>query len=164
MPGIGGNWRKTAEIGFALFILVLSAAVWWASLDLPPAMLEPVGPAAFPQAVASIIGLLALVVLGRALSPGALAQGAMVDRPPSEAGRRRWGLALTTLLMSIAYLAAMEVELLGFREATVIYLVALGAALVEFDRRRMIPVTAIALIVGVGTHYVFTRLFYIDLP
>ena len=153
------DWRRVAEIGLAAALLAISVAIYWSSLSLPPAMLEPIGPAAFPRVVASILAILAILVLGSALR-----RQTSAGTEASEQVGRRPGLALLTLVISIAYIAAMEVGLLGFREATVLYLVVLGAVLVGFDRRRLIPIAVIALILGVGAHWIFTRLFYVDLP
>lgn len=139
-------------------MLALSAAVWWASLDLPPAMLEPIGPAAFPQAASIILALLAAVVLVGA-----------VLRPPPRSGRasdfrQRPMLALAMVVVTALYIGSMEAELLGFRDSTVIYLLTLGMILFDLNWRRLPYVAAIALIVGVGAHYVFTGMFFIDLP
>ena len=159
MPSGEQAWRRVAEIGLAAALLAMSVAVYWSSLSLPPAMLEPVGPAAFPRVVASILGVLAAIVLG-----SALLRRASAGTDTSEMESRRPGLAVLTLVLSIAYIAAMEIELLGFREATVLYLLALGAVLVGFDRRRLIPIAVIAVVLGVGAHWIFTQLFYVDLP
>ena len=147
MPSAGRDRRRVAEVGLAAVMLAISAAVWWSSLDLPPAMLEPIGPAAFPRVVAAILGLLALVVLG-----GALRRREAPKPDPTDAGPRRPGLALVTLALTIAYIGAMELGWLGFRVATVVYLLALGAALAGLDRRRLIPVVATAIILGIGAH------------
>ena len=159
MPSGEQAWRRVAEIGLAAALLAMSVAVYWSSLSLPPAMLEPIGPAAFPRVVASILGALALIVL-----VGAVRRRASAETDSSEVVIRRPGLAVLTLILSIAYIAAMEVGLLGFREATAVYLVALGMVLVGFDRRRLIPIAVIAIVLGIGAHWIFTRLFYIDLP
>lgn len=160
----GRGERGAAEIGFALFLLAVSAAMWWGSLGLPPASLEPIGPAVFPRVISLIMALLALTILANALISGRQATPRADISEEKTGGTRHWGLALATLLLSIAYLAAMQIGLLGFRESTVLYLMALGAALTGFDRRRLLVVAAIAVVVGIGTHAVFTRLFYIDLP
>lgn len=148
----------SGEVVFSLAMLALSATVWWASLDLPPAMLEPIGPAAFPRAASIILALLAAIVLAGALirpsAPSADAAGF----------RRRPMLALSMVALTIVYLGAMEVELLGFRDSTVIYLLALGMILFDLNWRRLPYVAAIALIIGVGAHYIFTGMFFIDLP
>lgn len=148
--------RHGAEIIFALAMLVASGVAWWASIGLPPGVLEPIGPAVFPRATAIILALLALVVLGGAIAR----RGPARSRPAADRPR----LALGSLLLSISYIGAMEVEWLGFRDATVIYLVTLSLMLVDFDRRKIPTIGVIALVIGIGSHYLFTGLFYIDLP
>jgi putative tricarboxylic transport membrane protein len=158
-PRSARDRRRLAEIGLAAAIILASAAVLWSSMSLPPAMLEPIGPAAFPRVVASVLGIFAIVVLGGALRGRPAAQS---DTPAATA--RRPALALVTLALSIVYIGAMQIGILGFREATVVYLAVLGAVLVGFDRRRLIPIGVIAIVIGIGAHWIFTRLFFIDLP
>ena len=162
MSGPGGG-RRRADIVFAVAMLALCAAVWWGSLDLPPAMLEPIGPAVFPQAASIVLALLSLAVLAAAaLRSGVRPSEAVAAQRPAHA--RRPGLAVAMVALTVAYLGVMEAGLLGFRDATVTYLLVLGMALFGFELRRLGWVVAIALAIGVGSHAVFTRLFFIDLP
>lgn len=148
--------RAVTEAVFALTMILACGAVYWASLDLPEAVLEPIGPAAFPRAVSVILAVLSLAVLVGALRPRATAaKAAVVPRP--------W-LAAATVALTIVYIGVMELEWLGFRDATIVYLAVLGALLVDFVARRLILVAVIAIVLGIGTHYVFTKLFFIDLP
>ena len=137
-------------------MIVVCGAVYWASLDLPEAVLEPIGPAVFPQVVSAILAALSLGVLMGALRRRAgRTNPSVVPRP--------W-LAAATVALTVVYLAVMELELLGFRDATIVYLAVLGALLVDFAARKLPLVAGIAVVLGIGTHYVFTRLFFIDLP
>lgn len=150
--------RALTEAVFAVAIIVMCGAVYWSSLDLPPAMLEPVGPAAFPKAISLILGALALAVLVRAVLRPSPVEG------PAEIEDRRPGLAAVTIGLTVLYLGVMQIEWLGFREASILYLFVLGAALVDFDRVKMAYAGLIALVLGLGTHFLFTRFFFIDLP
>ena len=148
--------RGITEAGFALTMIVVCGAVYWASLDLPEAVLEPIGPAVFPRVVSALLAVLSAAVL-----VGALRRRSTTAAPATEP--RPW-LAAATVALTVLYLGVMEVEMLGFRDATIAYLAILGAMLVDFAVRRLAFVAAIAVVLGIGTHYVFTRLFFIDLP
>lgn len=151
--------RALTEAVFSVAIILACGAVYRASLDLPPAMLEPVGPAAFPKAVSLILGALALVVL-----VGAVMRPPGTGKPGASGDRNRPGLAALTIVLTFLYLGVMQAGLLGFREASVLYLFALGAVLVDFDRARTVIVAVIALALGIGSHFLFTRFFFLDLP
>lgn len=150
--------RALTEAVFAVAIIVMCGAVYWSSLGLPPAMLEPVGPAAFPKAISLILGAFALAVLVRAV----LRPSPAVD--PVDVEDRRPGLAAQMIGLTVLFLGVMQIEWLGYREASILYLFALGAVLVDFDRVKMAYVGLIALVLGLGTHFLFTRFFFIDLP
>jgi hypothetical protein len=109
--------------------------------------------------------VLALVVIVQSLRPATPGgepdddvAGPDLDVRPSR------GLALATAGLTVLFVAVMNLGWLGFRWAAVAYLFALMMVLAR-GRLRMAPVAAaIALVLGIGLHLVFTRFFYIDLP
>jgi putative tricarboxylic transport membrane protein len=155
--------RRTADILAALAMIAIGTLSAWSSRGLPPPMLEPVGPAAFPLwAGLGLIGLAVLLLVGtlRAAPPaGPLAIEQDTVRPRND-------LALGTVVLALGYVAAMELEWLGFRWATVLFVLVTMQLLTPSGRRlRQLPfAAAIALMFGLLLHYLFTRFFYIDLP
>ncbi len=135
-----------------------SVLVYALTQSLPEAVLEPIGPAAFPRTVAVILFVLsgATLYLSFEKSPAPSAPGAP--------GGGRPLLTLASLGLLILYIAVMDFGLLGYRPATIGFLFALGVVLLGPKPARIAAAALIALAIGFGTHFVFTRFMYIDLP
>lgn len=148
-----------SDIVLALTTMLIAVLGLVATFDLPAATLEPIGPAAFPKWASIILFCLGTVVLVRAVLIARTASSKK-DSPPTQ----RYRLALWLSLLSLVYIGGMSLELFGFRWGTVVYAFALTIAL--FDHRpKYIPVAfVIAIALGVGLHYLFTQIFFIDLP
>ena len=75
------------------------------------------------------------------------------------------------LLMTLGYIVCLQATPIGFRAATVIYVWSAGVMLAHFSgvlasgrRRPMVVLSCLALVFGVGLHYLFTRVLVVDLP
>jgi len=143
------------EIGVALMIIVMAALALFETRDIPPGSFEPLGSAPVPQATAGLIIILALGLVLRAC----------LDRRPVAAGPGS-GLidAAAVLAFTLLYVTAMHYRLTTFAIMTVLYLVLTIGFLVRFERRRLPLIAAIAVVVGFGCQYIFTRVFVVDLP
>ena len=146
-----------ADVLLGLTAIGIGVVAYAGTLSLPDPVYEPIGPAAFPRTVAILTGAMGLAILVRALRRAA-------EPPARQLDGGRMGLVLLMAVLTVAYAAAMTVGLLGFRTATVLYMLALGVALFGPHPRKLAAVTVIALVVGIGTHYVFTRVLFLDLP
>lgn len=159
-----------ADLAFAVIILVFSAVIYWQTLDLPPPRYEPLGSAAVPQALCVIMSLLALVVLVRALvgrsktkaSSPAIQQAAK-QQDTGDFIRRPW-LAVGAFLLSSVYIAAMDLKLLAFIPATILFLALLGLLLTRGVWRQLPWIIGFSCALTVSCHLIFTKVFYIDLP
>jgi len=149
------------DIGVCLFLVVVCAAVLWESRKIPPGSFEPLGSAPLPQAVAGLVILLCLIVMGRAW----LVLARRSERPREDAGfEPRARDAAATIGLTALYIVAMQLRLTSFAVMTAVFLFVTIGLLVRFERR-LLPVAAIvALIAGFGCQYVFTRIFVVDLP
>lgn len=139
----------------ALLFLAGSVLVYLLSLSLPEASFEPIGPATFPRTISVIMFL---------LSAGTLYLAFEKSPAPAPESDERVGLTVVSLILLVAYIAVMDYELIGYRLATVAFLFALGVLLLGVKPLRIAIAAAIALAIGLGTHFVFTRFMYIDLP
>ncbi|MEX2374964.1 MAG: tripartite tricarboxylate transporter TctB family protein [Dehalococcoidia bacterium] len=124
-----------------------------------PPIFDRVGSAAVPRAVAVALFLLTIVFVIQRL----------MKKPAAEAGessinRIRVGRsAAASLALMIGYGLLLHTRLLGFAPATVVYLTA--AIPVLSGRWQHLPVAAaVALAMGFGCDWLFTQVFYIDLP
>jgi len=143
----------------ALFVAALGLGIGAVLLigagNIAPPMFDPVGSAALPRACAvALIGLGLGTALQSALRRGAPggAGGAGAIRPATT------GL----VLLMAAYVMAMELGL-GFALATILFTAA-AIPLVARSRRLLIFSVPIALVLGLGAQWLFTSVFFVDLP
>lgn len=146
------------DLAVALLLIVVCGAVLWETGDIAPPVFEPLGSAAIPQAVAVLIMLLSGVVLIRALARRRGTGSA------AAAGPARYLDAVAVLGLTALYVLAMQWRLLSFALITAAFLTATIGLLVRFRPRRLPLVLAVALAVGYGCQYLFTRVFIVDLP
>lgn len=154
------NRLSLADAAISIALMIAAGFFLVAALDLPPATLEPIGPAAFPIWASVIIFLLAGIVLFKALAakPGAA--------PEARGARRLSGAAQAVGLggLTIVYVAVMDWSLLDFRWATTLYAFVLTATLFDWRPARLPVAVVIAAALGIGLHAIFTRFFFLDLP
>ncbi|MGP1396302.1 MAG: tripartite tricarboxylate transporter TctB family protein [Inquilinaceae bacterium] len=150
------------DIGLSVFLIVVCSAVLWESRRLPPGTFEPLGSAPIPRIVAGLIILLSLVVIaqagltlrrGRAAPPAA--DDMLVPRPVD---------AAAIFLLTVAYVLAMALGLIGFAVGTALFLFVSIGLLVRFRPRLLVVAALIAVLMGFGCQYVFTHIFFVDLP
>lgn len=117
----------------------------------------PVGPDFYPRIVIGITGLLAACLV--AIDVVAHRRG-LAKR---EAARGRHGLVLLSFAIFGVYVAVLP--LLGFRAATLLFLVAMQAALEPPDRaRRWVAVGLVAILTTAVTYYAFEAYLHVLLP
>ena len=73
-------------------------------------------------------------------------------------------LALGTVILTLIYAALLSFHIMEFRLATALYVLATGAFLTGFDKKKLIYVGEISLVMSLGLYFVFTELFLIYLP
>lgn len=140
-------------------LIALSVFVLWGTKEIPPPFFDPIGSAAFPKYAAYIIMALALAIGARA--------GFSLRKPPTHSPkpyREEPLLAGSVVLSSALYLLSMQWDLLSFRWATLVFIFLLSSLLSKFEKRVMIVSAAIAFVFGFGGQYLFTEIFYMDLP
>ncbi|MBJ3774628.1 tripartite tricarboxylate transporter TctB family protein [Acuticoccus mangrovi] len=152
--------QAAGDLALAAAVILVAVVVWIATADLPPPRYEPVGSAALPRGISAIMALLGALLAARTLI------GA--EAPATAAGERVGMRAVVRLLvlcgLTLAYVAAMDGRLVGFRPATIAYLFLATLALAGITLRRVVTAFAFAALLAVGLHALFTHFFYIDLP
>ena len=73
-------------------------------------------------------------------------------------------LAAYTVGVPALYVLSMNLGWASFRIATTLFIFALAALLSRFDKRVLIVSAIIAPVFGFGGQYLFTEVFYMDLP
>ena len=156
-----GSSNPKVDIALSIAVIVLSVVVYVAAMDLPPAHWEPLGSAALPQGLAVIMALLSVIVLVR----GVLALRTYeAPKPKEREFKRRPWTSVGMFALTSAYVAAMDLELLGFVEATIAFLVALCLLFTRAERRLIPWIVGFAVVIAVGNYLIFTQFLYIDLP
>lgn len=164
--------RSPLDVGLGAALIGLAAVVWWQADQLPPPMFDPIGSAAVPKTVALLIAAMSAIVVWRGFrsspepEPEAMAElpdGLAAPTATAEP-RLRPLLALALLGLTCVYAGAMQWGGLGFRSATVGYVFLAGLLLGGLSRRVAATSGVLAIVLGVGGTYLFTRVFYIDLP
>ena len=143
------------------FTIMLAALVLWGARAIPPPFFDPLGSAAVPKACAYILIAIALGISIRRYfenksSPGSDGEDEGFKREPMR--------ALGVVGLSVLYTLAMGAGWLGFRWGTICYITLTGALLAKGNKKVMAISLALGLLFGIGGQYLFTNVFYIDLP
>tara|TARA_B100000900_G_scaffold388897_1_gene381328 strand:- start:1875 stop:2273 length:399 start_codon:yes stop_codon:yes gene_type:complete len=127
--------------------------------DIPPPFFDPIGSAAFPKYAAYLVIAFAIAIAIRAY------RSLKTEKPKEDPGFMSEPLlALSVVLIPSLYIVSMQIGLLSYRIATVIFILLLTSILARLDKRAMISSAIIALVFGFGGQYLFTEVFYMDLP
>ena len=152
---------RKLDIGVSAALIVICVAVYWESLSMPPAFYDPIGPAAFPRALSVTICFLSIILIIKALR---LSSGKSIQATRQPAYRLRPDLAVGAAILTGIYVLLLTLRLLSFGVSTTAFLISFIMLLMPFDRRRLLNAIIIALLMGFGGGYIFTHVFYIDLP
>jgi len=150
-----------ADLGVSVFLIVLCGLVLWETRKLPPGSFEPLGSAPVPRTVASLIILLCLTVIARAV--GQLRRGAGAAATAEETSPRAVD-AFALFLLTLAYVAVLALGLGSFAVTTSLFLTLAIWGLARFDRGALPWAIGVALVMGFGCEYLFTKVFVVDLP
>jgi putative tricarboxylic transport membrane protein len=149
------------EIALSVGLILFSILVYYFSLDLPEPEYEPLGSAALPQGLAVIMSLLSLVVIFKAI-PRLKTYEASVDPNPEVIPRPLLSVAI--FILTLIFIGVLDFGILSFMPAGIIYLTVIGYLMTNRDLKRLPYVIVFSVILTVSSFYIFTKLFYIDLP
>jgi putative tricarboxylic transport membrane protein len=160
-------WRDDAartDLGLAAFVLLLAITVLVAASHMPAPFFDPLGPAAVPRLIGRILAVLAVALILHRLWLAHQAAPAGGRPPEPDEFRPAPLVAAGSIAAVILYAAAMQMGLLGFQEASVLVVMALGALLSIGGRQRWAGLVLLGLATGIGFNLLFTRVFFVDLP
>lgn len=156
--------QRHTHPGTDLVVAVLVAAaatlLFVGASTLPPPRWEPLGPAAVPRALGTLLALFAAILaLGavRALLAGA-------DTPAFAPERVRLLRGTGVLAAVIALVVAMDVANVPFVVAGPVFVVAIAALVGGLSLRGLMWSAVWGVALCAGIFFAFTRFFYINLP
>jgi putative tricarboxylic transport membrane protein len=155
------SYESIQDYVVSCFTIILAGLVLWGAKDIPPPFFDPLGSAAVPKVCAYILITLAVIISLRRFFENKSGSTASSE----EVGYRAepW-LAVAVVGLSILYTFAMGAGWIGFRWGTVLYVLATGSILAKGNHKIMAISLALGLMFGIGGHYLFSTIFYIDLP
>ena len=156
---VGFSRSPQPDLWLALSVTALAALLWWEARKIPPPFFDPLGSAAIPKAIAVVLVVIACVLSMRAVA----GLGAVNDEAPI-AYRPRPDLVIGIFALCVVYVGSMDLGWIGFEAATIAFLIAAAALLGRLHLRTLLLGSLIALVMGVGGTWLFTRFFFIDLP
>jgi len=160
------------DLVLALVVFAMSVAVYVRAAQLPPPLFDPLGSAAIPQFIAVVLAVLSVAIVVRryvllARQPSALtgqAPAAPVDESDGVAAPLQPTIAAAAIVIVFVYVLSMGLGWLGFREATIPFIIALGGALSRFRRSSMMVLIPAAFVLAFALAWLFSDVMYVDLP
>lgn len=146
-----------------LAVLAASLFLFWSTLGLERHPMVPVGPGFYPQLVLGITAVMALALLAWDLYVQRRRRTAPVAAAAVATEPRNYRLVLITFGIFALYVVALP--WLGFRLATLVFIVAMQVVLEPpASPRRWILVAAVALATTIATYLVFEQYLKVLLP
>jgi len=146
-----------ADFFLAAVVVTASVLLFLGAASIPPPMFDPVGSAAVPRGVAvALLVLVGLHWLLRFVQPPRAEPRGLADIGMGKG-------AVVALVVTIAYCAVLQWRILPFAVPTAAYLAVLIPAL-ALSWRQLPMALALGLVMGVGCQWLFTEVFFIDLP
>lgn len=153
------------DAAFALAMIAAGAITLWGVRNQPRAAFDPVGAAAIPSWTAIAVIVLALILLARIVLGHATRGGAIsmftATAAIDESYAVRPSLSVAATLAAFAYASAISI--VGFRLASIGFMLGLGWLLSDRTPRALVVVAAIAVLGGAGVDAGF-RALLVDLP
>lgn len=115
----------------------------------------------FPKLVLGIVVMLFLVVAFQSLPRRNTAVGAEAKQADYSI---RPGLAFASMVVTVLYVLVMQMNWIGFRVSTFVFILGLGLLLTRMNVKQLPMLVAVAVVMSLGLHFVFTKVFTIVLP
>lgn len=148
-----------ADLFFILMSAALSGVVLYGTKTLPPAYFEPLGPAAFPKAIAIIVIALAITKLITLL----------VTSPKTVNGHSKVNwiriiIPVIALLLISVYSILLSYRLLDFRITTALFLFIFVHLLKsDISARSSLLILIYSTSLSFAMYFTFTKIFYLNL-
>ncbi len=161
MPALpNAKLRALGDLALAAAVVGGSATLFVGAASLPPPRFEPLGSAFMPRVLGAVLIVLAIIVALRAalilIRPADVS-----DTAPSGASLRLPYRGAITLVLLVAYVAAMDFARVPFLLATPLFVMLAGMTIHEVSPRSALVHAALGLVLALALHYVFSTFLFI---
>ena len=150
-----------SDIILAIGMIIMSVVVYIGAMELPPPRYEPLGSGAIPKGLAVIMVALSVFLIIRAIPHLKTFEGnqnEVTDVTP------RPVLSALIFGFTLLFIAVLDLEILSFIPAGIIYMTSIGYFMTHQNLKRLPYFFVFSVLMVVGNYYLFTKIFYIDLP
>lgn len=162
MPAPRKYWT---DIIFSMILLSFSIVAFWEAQSINDPGYDLLGPDFTPKITIGAIAILALTLLFKSCI--GLFRKHSGPKPVPKRTRshikRPW-LALGVVGITILYVLSMQHGLLRFWSATCLFILVVGSWMSKFNLRMLTVFIPLSITLGLGLHYIFTKVMVIDLP
>lgn len=144
----------------AALVAAAATALFVGAASLPPPRWEPLGSAAVPRALGTLLALFGAILAGGAVRT-ALARAESLPLAPDGARLLR---GVGVLAAVILFVVAMDVFRVPFVQAGPVFVVAIAALVGGLSLRGLGWAAVWGVVLCSGIDYAFTGFFYINLP
>ncbi|QJQ95184.1 MULTISPECIES: tripartite tricarboxylate transporter TctB family protein [Halomonadaceae] len=156
----GERAKAVAHIVFNLALLGIAAVMFTHAGGLPSSAWEPIGSGSFPRLMLAILALLNVIMIAK--ESAKLRHTTAL--PNGSVGTWLWRHRLAFGVLGLFTLYAFAVPLVGFRWATLPFVLACQVLLGAHRPRQLAIAVLIALLMSVGLDALFRHVFTISLP
>jgi putative tricarboxylic transport membrane protein len=159
-PVEGRRAKAIGHIVFNLILLGIVAAMFIQAGHLPSSAWEPIGSGTFPRLLLGVLAVLSAIVIIKELA--SLRQSPAL--PSGSVVAWCWQHRLAFGVLGLFALYAVAVPMLGFRWATLPFVLACQVLLGARTRRQLGIALIVALVMSLGLDLLFRHVFSISLP
>lgn len=154
MKSTGDRTDFLLGTGTLLVAAIVIAAAW----QLPPALYDPLGPSGLPLAISLVLAVLSVALIVQWFRR----RGAAPD-VPGEDTPSHWKAVASIGLMA-AFVALIDLRLVGFREAAFVLFLALSLIFRLQGWRGLLVTALCGLVLIYGGYWLFTEVLIVNLP
>lgn len=149
--------RAFGDLALAACVIAGASILFIGASSLPPPRFEPLGSAAMPRILASILIAFALMIAMRAVLTLAKTGGQSISEAGVELPYR--GIIIFALL--IAYIAALDFVRVPFVIATTLFVMCAGMTMHRLSLRSALVHGALGLFLSLSLDYVFSTYLFV---
>lgn len=149
--------RALGDLALAACVIAGAGILFVGASSLPPPRFEPLGSAAMPRILGTILIILALTVALRA----AFTLVRNGSENPREAALQLPYRGIIVFVLLVAYIAALDFARVPFAIATTLFVMCAGMTMHQVSLRSALVHGALGLVLSLSLDYVFSTYLYV---